>query len=382
MPKSPLTQEILGQVADKFDRWMKDFADSHREAGHNKDNNKALVSFLSGDRGFRYIKSYDDLCQLAVVLRKRGYNTTNPPCKPIDFAHAIEHAHPESFGDVKPVMPKEIALQLAADKFDRWMKDFADSHREAGHDKDNNKALVSFLSGARGFRYIKSYDDLRQVAVLLQRMGYNTTNPPCKPIDFAHAIEHAHPKSFGDVKPVVPKSAKKLLRKEQREHDEKMEKWIERRIEEVLKEENQDKMIAKGITLGLICNSIFNNPRNMQRESLVEEIGKTIFSKASELKEFLTHQISTRTRRKDGRLARDVKLYADALAIFQSAETTEKNILDILTDLRKHAQTQKIRLLLSTTDSLMSTLEDPNAITRIKEVFTSQTSRVTPSPVR
>ncbi len=107
-------KEILTSAADEFDRWMKDFEESHREFGHYDNANKALIDFLDGDRGFALIKTYEQFCQLADLVRQKGYTTTNPPCTPMDFREAILKADPKSFADQKPVMPEEATLPLAA----------------------------------------------------------------------------------------------------------------------------------------------------------------------------------------------------------------------------------------------------------------------------
>ncbi len=194
----------LGKAATQFLLWMNNYKESHRKSGDYDDHNKALVSFLSADHGFKYVKTFDDLCQLAELLETTyEFNTKNPPCSQLDFAMAIERADPESFGDVKPTMPDVTALALAAEHFDKWMNNYKESHRKSGDYDDHNKALVSFLSADHGFKYVKTFDDLCQLAESLQAKKYDTKNPPCTRADFAKAIERADPESFGGVKPTT-----------------------------------------------------------------------------------------------------------------------------------------------------------------------------------
>ena len=109
-------EESIKLAAEKFDLWMKNFKDSHRESGDFDDNNKALVCFLNGDRGFEFIKTYEALCQLAVLLQEKGYKTTNPPCEPTEFDRAVEEANPRSFGGSRPVISEPMKLRAAVRK--------------------------------------------------------------------------------------------------------------------------------------------------------------------------------------------------------------------------------------------------------------------------
>ena len=146
------------------------------------------------------------------------------------------------------IMPQ---LDKVAKQFDCWMKSFEDSHREHGHLDDNNKALVDFLNNDSGFDYVKTYEELCELAVMLQEKGYKTTNPPCELIDFARAIERAHPRSFGDSKPVIPESVS----------NKKLNDYISRRVNEIEAIEDPQMKIGESAALGLIDNSIFKTPR-------------------------------------------------------------------------------------------------------------------------
>ena len=194
----------LNIAEEEFDAWMKDCVESHKRSGIYSDHNKALLEFLNSAGGFRYIKTYEEFCELSKLLQEKGYQTKNPPCQPVDFAQEIEQAGPKSFGNSRPVMPEGVSNELAAMKFNAWMKDYVESHKRSGTYSDHNKALLEFLNIAKGFRYIKTYEEFCELSKLLQEKGYQTKNPPCQPVDFAQEIEQADPKSFGNSRPVMP----------------------------------------------------------------------------------------------------------------------------------------------------------------------------------
>ena len=208
-------------AAYSFDQWMKNYVESHRKSGDYEDNNKALVSYLLADRGFRYIKSYEELCQLADVLKSKGYQTTNPPCTKMQYAKEVDTAlHDKNYdcdvyGDQEPTLPERERVALAVDKFDYWMK-LIESYRKfrgrvsgslfmpergfyifnpESYCIDHNKALVDFINTSKGSRYIKSYEDLCLLAELVRSKGYQTITPPCTPEEYAEAKGRSEIKS-------------------------------------------------------------------------------------------------------------------------------------------------------------------------------------------
>lgn len=61
------------QLAEKYDYWMKNYNDPVRT------NNQALVGWLYADSGARYVKNYNQFCEVAAELAKKGYKTNPPP---------------------------------------------------------------------------------------------------------------------------------------------------------------------------------------------------------------------------------------------------------------------------------------------------------------
>jgi len=80
---------------------------------------------------------------------------------------------------LNPAIPEGMKLQLAAERFDAWMNRFEELHRELGHLDDHNKALLDFLNYARGFKYVKTYEEFCQLSKLVRDKKYKTTVPPC-----------------------------------------------------------------------------------------------------------------------------------------------------------------------------------------------------------
>jgi hypothetical protein len=191
-------------AAKKFDSWMKKYEESIRKKGFWDDHNKALLKYLNSDAGFKYVKSYEELCELSSLLHNMGYSTDNPPCKAIDFSEAVQNADPRSFGGQAPKIPATSRLEIAAKAFDTWMKKYEESIREHGLWDNPNKALVDFLNADSGFKYVKSYEELCEVSSLLQNMGYITDNPPCKSIEFSEAVMRADPRVFDNQVPKIP----------------------------------------------------------------------------------------------------------------------------------------------------------------------------------
>ncbi|NNM59111.1 MAG: hypothetical protein HKM04_04785 [Legionellales bacterium] len=180
----------IKKAADEFDAWMKKW--THDQLS----DNEHLINYLDADMGFQYIKSYEELCQLASLVQEKGYQTSNPPCTPVEFAQAVHNAFSESFGDKKPVISQDMWVELAATLFETLMKNWNCTNIE-------NWLLLSFLQDHKGFQYIKSYEELEQLVSLVQQKGYQTIKPLCTPLTFAKAVQKADPKSFGDQKPVL-----------------------------------------------------------------------------------------------------------------------------------------------------------------------------------
>jgi|GEM_PF-3417159 len=114
-----------------------------------------------------------------------------------------------TFETVAAKLPADKRIEKAAAKFFLWMQQFKKLHTTMGHDFNHNKALVDFLIYNSGFRYIKDYDELCNLADLVnQHDNHNVTNPPCSTDEYNGALKKAVPASYGDVKPTQAKPTK------------------------------------------------------------------------------------------------------------------------------------------------------------------------------
>ena len=205
----------LQEAAEQFHKWMPEYS---KKIGYEVNHNEVLVAFLSYSTGFHYVKTFEELCELAVLVQRHGYKTKNPPCTSTQFGQAIEaaergHLYSFDYGDTKPVFPEGYLLIKAAEQFHFWMK------KKIGYDVDNNQELVEFLYNGIGFRYIKTFEEFCHLAEFVQKKySYKTTNPPCTSIRFGEVVEAAldraqeypqcfafNPYYYGKTKPVIPK---------------------------------------------------------------------------------------------------------------------------------------------------------------------------------
>lgn len=116
-------------------------------------------------------------------------------------------------------MPEGNKIEIAADEFDNWMKN------SKHPDFTDNKHLWCYLYEAKGFRYIKTYEEFCELSRLVQRKDYKTSSPPCTSIDFARAILYADSDSFGNEMPVITEDTKNELAKELLQSQKKAEEF-------------------------------------------------------------------------------------------------------------------------------------------------------------
>ncbi len=164
-----------------------------------------LFKFLTANHGFRYVKTYEQLCQLAESLHNEYPEIVTPPCSPCMFALAIDLADPDGWGNIAPTRPANVTgVQVLAAKFhgsktiDPFELPF------------NNRELYNFLveKENRALHYIKTYEDLLQLAQeLYDEYGYdaiNNLNPPITPTMFALIIDKTDPAVWGNIAPTRP----------------------------------------------------------------------------------------------------------------------------------------------------------------------------------
>ncbi|WP_133138550.1 hypothetical protein [Legionella genomosp. 1] len=182
----------MKEAADKFDMWMKDYVLWRQKYARSfADDNEALMEFLTYDVGFAYVKTYAELGELAAILADDyDYATTNPPCNPMDYMWAIDKANPSSFHGNAPKPLEGDILQYAAYKFEKWNNSFPNAYRIFKKPPDND-ILVNFLKSDAGFKFVKTYEDICQLADILKERGYSTTNPPCTEARFTTALNRA-----------------------------------------------------------------------------------------------------------------------------------------------------------------------------------------------
>lgn len=128
-------------AADEFDNWMKsskhpDFPD-----------NKHLWCYLYQAEGFRYIKTYEEFCELSRLVQRKDYKTSSPPCMPIDFARAILYANSYSFGNEMPVITEDTKNELAKELLESQKKadEFAKSKLSDEKSPDLTLSLFNYL---------------------------------------------------------------------------------------------------------------------------------------------------------------------------------------------------------------------------------------------
>lgn len=85
-PRLKQEEKPVSKLADKFDSWMTHY--NHNGSGHNEDNNKALVDWLTNDSGAVYVRDYEHFCELAKLVHAKGY-ATNPPPSESDFNKGV-----------------------------------------------------------------------------------------------------------------------------------------------------------------------------------------------------------------------------------------------------------------------------------------------------
>ncbi|TNF69972.1 MAG: hypothetical protein EP298_01225 [Gammaproteobacteria bacterium] len=200
-------QEDLEKILYKFNQWLEDTKKYQPSIWleYAKNYNKALVEFLKFGKGFEDIKSYEALCEVAKSLKGYGYEITNPPCSAADFGATIINSSNIAFGAQRPTMPNITRVELAAAKFHQWMEHIKRYNDDSPYFYDHNKALVDFLKKDRGFKYIRSFEELCQVAKMLNiSYQYKTTNPPCDEVNYAREVLSAHPYHYGSkIKPHI-----------------------------------------------------------------------------------------------------------------------------------------------------------------------------------
>jgi len=179
----------LDKAAIAFDKWMKKYSPTNEKLSN--DHNEALMEFFRGDC-FEYITTYEEFCELAILLAK-DYSVSTPPCTLWQFALEVDKilcfTDPHHLEN-QPVLPNEIKLELAAYHFDEWIKEYEDPYQRVGNQDNHTQALMNYLENAKGFKYIKTYGDLCNVATLLQTKGYLIRSYPCHPDVFNEAVSN------------------------------------------------------------------------------------------------------------------------------------------------------------------------------------------------
>lgn len=174
---------------------MTHYVESHKRSGDYEDNNKALISWLHNDNGYKYINNYSHFCALAMAVTQKGYKT-NPPPSESAFDNAMgkiserEKPHSNKYkgtvfksGEKKiEEKSKEKSIGELADQFDSWMRNYNHPQQE------DNKHLITWLTADGGGKHIQHYEKFCKLAEELNKKEYRTSPPP-KEVDFNKGIE-------------------------------------------------------------------------------------------------------------------------------------------------------------------------------------------------